>query len=83
FNVVSQKQPNDLAYTSIELESHTDNPYRKPVPSIQFLFCIENSCEGGDSTVVDGFKVASDLPHIVTPPLSLISIKSPCRQILG
>lgn len=61
FNVVSQKQPNDLAYTSIELESHTDNPYRKPVPSIQFLFCIENSCEGGDSTVVDGFKVASDL----------------------
>ena len=61
FNVVSQKQPNDLAYTSIELESHTNNPYRKPVPSIQFLFCIENSCEGGDSTVVDGFKVASDL----------------------
>lgn len=61
FNVVSQKQPNDLAYTSIELESHTDNPYRKPVPSIQFLFCIENSCEGGDSTVVDGFKVASDI----------------------
>ena len=61
FNVVSQKQPNDLAYTSIELESHTDNPYRKPVPSIQFLFCIENSCKGGDSTVVDGFKVASDL----------------------
>ena len=61
FNVISQKQPNDLAYTSIELESHTDNPYRKPVPSIQFLFCIENSCEGGDSTVVDGFKVAEDL----------------------
>ena len=61
FNVRSQKQPNDLAYTSIELESHTDNPYRKPVPSIQFLFCIENSCKGGDSTVVDGFKVAEDL----------------------
>ena len=61
FNVRSEKQPNDLAYTSIELESHTDNPYRKPVPSIQFLFCIENSCKGGDSTVVDGFKVAEDL----------------------
>ena len=61
FNVVSQQQPNDLAYTSIELESHTDNPYRKPVPSIQFLFCIQNSCKGGDSTLVDGFKVTSDL----------------------
>ena len=61
FNVRSQKQPNDLAYTSIELESQSDNAYRKPVPSIQFLFCIENSCKGGDSTVVDGFKVAEDL----------------------
>ena len=59
----SQKQPNDLAYTSIELESHTDNPYRKPVPSIQFLFCIHNSCQGGDSTIVDGFKVAEDLKN--------------------
>ena len=63
FNVKSQKQPNDLAYTSIELESHTDNPYRKPVPSIQFLFCIHNSCQGGDSTIVDGFKVAEDLKN--------------------
>ena len=40
FNVKSQKQPNDLAYTSIELESHTDNPYRKPVPS----WSIYNPC---------------------------------------
>ena len=64
FNVISQKKPNDLAYTSIELESHTDNPYRKPVPSIQFLFCIETSCEWGDSTLVDGFKIAEDLIKI-------------------
>ena len=41
FNVRSQKQPNDLAYTSIELESHTDSPYRKPVPSIQFYFVLK------------------------------------------
>ena len=61
FNVRSKKQPNDLAYTSIELGPHTDNPYRKPVPSIQFLFCIENSCTGGNSTLVDGFQVAKDL----------------------
>ena len=61
FNVRSKQQPNDLAYTSIELAPHTDNPYRKPVPSIQFLFCVENSCVGGNSTLVDGFKVAKDL----------------------
>lgn len=63
FNVKSKKQPNDLAYTSIELGPHTDNPYRKPVPSIQFLFCVENSCVGGNSTLVDGFKVALDLKN--------------------
>lgn len=61
FNVRSKKQPNDLAYTSIELGPHTDNPYRRPVPSIQFLFCIENNCLGGNSTLVDGFQVAKDL----------------------
>jgi len=61
FDVMSKKQPSDLAYTSIELGPHTDNPYRRPVPSIQFLFSIENSCDGGDSTLVDGFQVAKDL----------------------
>jgi gamma-butyrobetaine dioxygenase len=61
FDVRSKKQPNDLAYTSIELGPHTDNPYRRPVPSIQFLFCVENSCVGGNSTLVDGFQVAKDL----------------------
>ena len=61
FNVISVQDPNDLAYTSIELGSHTDNPYRKPIPSIQFLFCIENTTIGGDSTIVDGYKVARDL----------------------
>ena len=31
------------------------------MPSIQFLFCVENSCVGGNSTLVDGFQVATDL----------------------
>ena len=61
FDVVSVQNPIDQAYTSVELGSHTDNPYRKPVPSIQFLFCIENTTIGGDSTIVDGYKVAEDL----------------------
>ena len=32
---------NDLAYTSLPLAPHTDNPYRNPVPCIQMLHCIE------------------------------------------
>ena len=61
FNVKSVPNPNDLAYTSLALSPHTDNPYRKPVPCIQLLHCIENEVSGGFSTLVDGFKVATYL----------------------
>jgi gamma-butyrobetaine dioxygenase len=61
FNVRSVPNPNDLAYTSLALSPHTDNPYRKPVPCIQVLHCIENEVRGGFSTLVDGFKVATHL----------------------
>ena len=61
FNVKSLPRPNDLAYTSLALSPHTDNPYRKPVPCIQLLHCIENEVTGGLSTLVDGFKVANYL----------------------
>tara|TARA_B100001778_G_scaffold92520_1_gene75619 strand:+ start:140 stop:1210 length:1071 start_codon:yes stop_codon:yes gene_type:complete len=61
FNVVSKPNPNDLAYTALELKSHSDNPYRKPVPGIQLLHCIANESTGGDSSLVDGFSVAEYL----------------------
>ena len=61
FSVKSVPKPNDLAYTSIALTPHTDNPYRKPVPCIQLLHCIENEVKGGFSTLVDGFAVAEYL----------------------
>ena len=58
FNVVSKPNPNDLAYTAIELKSHSDNPYRKPVPGIQLLHCIANESTGGDSSLVDGYSIS-------------------------
>ena len=61
FNVVSKPNPNDLAYTALELKSHSDNPYRKPVPGIQLLHCIANESSGGDSSLVDGFSVSEYL----------------------
>ena len=64
FNVKSLPNPNDLAYTSLPLSPHTDNPYRKPIPCIQLLHCIENEVSGGRSTLVDGFKVANYLKKI-------------------
>ena len=61
FNVKSKPNPNDLAYTSLPLAPHTDNPYRNPVPCIQMLHCIENEVNGGHSTLVDGFTVTEKL----------------------
>jgi len=61
FNVKSTSKANDLAYTSYHLFSHTDNPYRKPIPGIQLLHCIKNDSIGGYSTLTDGFAVAEFL----------------------
>ncbi len=61
FNVKSVPNPNDLAYTSLGLTPHTDNPYRNPVPCIQILHCIINEVKGGHSTLVDGLAVTEKL----------------------
>ena len=45
------------------LGSHTDNPYRDPVPTVQLLHCLESSTEGGDSVLVDGFNAAKILRY--------------------
>jgi len=61
FDVRSEVNPSNLAYTNLGLQAHTDNPYRNPVPTLQLLSCLENSVDGGDSIVVDGFRVARHL----------------------
>lgn len=61
FEVRAEVNPNNLAYTNLGLQAHTDNPYRDPVPTLQILSCIENTVEGGESSVVDGFAVAAAL----------------------
>jgi gamma-butyrobetaine dioxygenase len=61
FEVRTEIDPTNLAYTGLGLQAHTDNPYRDPVPTLQVLYCLENSTEGGDSMVVDGFRAAERL----------------------
>src|ERR1700683_4933760 len=61
FNVRSTPDATDLAYTSVSLDPHTDNPYRSPVPGVQLLHCLVNETRGGLSTLVDGFAVATAL----------------------
>ncbi len=71
FNVRSKSDPNDLAYTSLHITPHTDNPYRNPVPCIQILHCIENEVSGGYSTLVDGYTVTENLKKDILVSLIL------------
>lgn len=61
FDVLSVPNPTNLAYTSIGLGAHSDNPYRDPTPGVQLLHCITSDAPGGDSLLVDGFRAASIL----------------------
>ncbi len=61
FEVRSVPAATDLAYTSLPLDPHTDNPYRSPVPGVQLLHCLVNETSGGLSTLVDGFAAAESL----------------------
>jgi len=54
-------QAYDLTMTTRGLEQHADNPYRVPVPGYIFLHCLRNDAEGGESVIVDGFRVAHEL----------------------
>ncbi|MEM7345340.1 MAG: TauD/TfdA family dioxygenase [Chloroflexota bacterium] len=61
FDVKVTSNPTNLAFTGLTLGGHTDNPYRQPMPTLQLLHCLENRVDGGDSTLVDGFRVAEAL----------------------
>ena len=50
FEVRTEVNPVNLAYTGLGLQAHTDNPYRDPVPTMQILYCLENSAEGGTAS---------------------------------
>ncbi len=61
FDVVSMPKPNSNAYTALPLPPHTDLPYREQEPGYLFLHCLHNEATGGDSLLVDGFRIAQAL----------------------
>lgn len=56
FEVRTEVEANDLAYTPVAIGPHTDNPYREPVPTIQCLHCLQNEATGGESTLLDSME---------------------------
>ena len=48
----------DTAYTTVAIGPHTDGTYSNDSPGLQMFQCLEFDGSGGDSTLVDGFRVA-------------------------
>jgi len=61
FEVINIPKPNNSAYTAHALRNHMDLPWFENPPGYQFLHCLINEVEGGDSSAVDAFAVADYL----------------------
>ena len=51
----------DTAYTNLELRPHTDGTYALDAPGLQLLHCLHFAGRGGESVLVDGFRIAEEL----------------------
>jgi len=61
FEVRTEENASNLAYTPKPLSVHTDNPYRDPCPSLQLLHCFVQAEQGGRTALSDGFYAADKL----------------------
>jgi len=59
FDVQSRPDADSNAYTSMTLPQHTDLCTREYKPGLQFLHCLQNGANGGDSLLSDGFAIAA------------------------
>ena len=72
----------DTAYTSDAIGPHTDGTYSIDSPGYQLFHCLKFDGSGGDSTLVDGFKVADQIRQ--ADPLAfqvLTTVKVPAHYL--
>ena len=53
----------DSAYTQEELRPHTDSTYSNDAPGLQLLLCCDYKASGGESIMVDGFKIGQTMKN--------------------
>ncbi|KAL4786244.1 hypothetical protein BJX76DRAFT_321860 [Aspergillus varians] len=61
WDVRTVPQAKNVAYTSQFLGFHMDLMYMREPPAFQFLHCLRNSCDGGESLFADAFHVAETM----------------------
>jgi trimethyllysine dioxygenase len=72
----------DTAYTSVGIGPHTDGTYSNDPPGFQMFQCLEFDGSGGESTLVDSFRVAETIRK--TDPLAfrvLSEVKVPAHYL--
>jgi gamma-butyrobetaine dioxygenase len=61
WDVRSKPQAENVAYTNSFLGLHQDLLYLQDPPRIQFLHCLENTCDGGESIFSDSLRAAAHI----------------------
>lgn len=60
--ICSEPGSTDLAMSGAALSAHTDfSAHMHLPPVLQFMLCVQQDATGGDSIVIDGFRVAEQL----------------------
>ena len=78
FDVRVSVDATNLADTALPLSPHTDNPYRRPTPTLQLLHCLSTKVEGGETVLVDGFAVIERLGREAPDSLAVLA-RAPIR----
>ena len=73
----------DTAYTSASIGPHTDGTYSIDSPGYQLFHCLQFDGSGGDSTLVDGFKVAEQIRERDPIAFQVLSTVKVPAQYLG
>jgi trimethyllysine dioxygenase len=59
YDFTANMEHKDTAYTSMAIGPHTDGTYSFDAPGYQMFHCLGLDCTGGDSVLVDGFRIAA------------------------
>jgi len=78
FDVRVSVDATNLADTALPLSPHTDNPYRRPTPTLQLLHCLSSGVEGGETVLVDGFALVERIGR-ETPDSLAVLARTPIR----
>jgi trimethyllysine dioxygenase len=73
----------DLAYSTVYLPAHTDGTYSHDAPGLQMLHCLSFDGEGGESTLVDGFKIAEVMRRTEPELFEVLSTVAVPGQYIG